>query len=1590
MLLPDATAPALGTHFADGCPNATPERPGAASSHLPDSDHVRGMDATADSISYDTDMDVHAAFSQPAKSWLPASLPAKPEVAWSFPLCPPLRGFTVDGVGPPPPPRQSLTCAHVMRNLALLAQHALLWIHNAAFKPPGTAEGGASPAALLSLVSRQVYVGLPTWDSHQQELADREAWGRGAPRRSLLGLPMLHPLCGAALGWSSAMLLFDLVFTAFWVPVNVAFCLDQYGRLEAACTRTDLAGGIIYLVNLLISFQVGVTLTCGYRSRVVLDGRDAARLYASTLSFWLDVLAVAPFAYLLVILGMGDSIGRHQTVSIVSLMRLVRLFRVASIIKQMYSSSSGGELQSSWVADHFSVTPIYMALLMYLAMVLVNLYSCLLLLIAHYEQRRGKTSWMASVTWQHVAARGAALRWYNAVYFSITVMTTTGYADFLPKSPMEQVVVSVMMLNGLLIFGAVVALIGSALRRSTETAQRLHDDRKQLTNLRQWLQEGEVDERVCRDVITFFAELSARRDGGRTESDIVFELPSHLRQKVSRHVVKGLLERCPPLRGLPDEVRELLASHCVPLELPTDHDLFRLGDDVEGEGEGGGGGGMWLLEEGVVCAHRKKEREEMPSDLAVPCLLGEGAILADIIPACSARMWTLRTERPCRIWQLREPALRAALQIYPSVTAHLMLYVRDQILAWLSGQEEREEEGWCELVQLLKRSFITGPLRDRSQDCYLALQLASLQDGTLTQLLAAWLEMSTSCDMTLKDPLDTADVNFGAAGSWPSRAAAAAAAAASHVRLITPAVTPEQFPVTPEPSVAAGRAFHAATAGSQSPHTGRANPPPTPPAFDHHSLATLAAGFGDGAVGTSGSGMCVDLPMPPPAAMMATEAEVAAAPPPPPPQLPSGQLSNSGLLPSVPTLTPAVGQAIFCIEPVRRSRSRSSSSSSDGGSGGGGGALSEGGTAPRSALRRAYSNSTSGATAAAAAVTAAAYGPPLSVLAAADAPRGTDRMRASAPNLTFELAAAAPPPPPAQTPAANLSPLTALAASRSLFGGVPPFVDGAAAAQPPPAGLVVAGGGGGGPLQTPAAAPTHAASSRLPRMGSYDSGGSPHAGGKSAHWDGDGSASRWLAVPPEAALAGGRWPSSAAAAGPSLPRPSTPGWRRASFDAGSGGGGGSGQHVLVRPTSPGPMSPPASPRYVWYGSSGAAAAAAAVRVTPMSPLGPGGYSHEFEAAVTAAVAAGTASPAPSGAPPQAAATELVRQVSTGRSTFIQKIFLAAGVKLQPQGRPSEVPVAGTAGTTAHTAGPFQPQGPTILAPACAFCGCATCAYCARPIVPQGAAAAVRQLEPSARSDPAAAAGGSGGGAAADASGLHLAPPPSGSGVSEAPAALRATSGSRGASFSHQAGTSRQASGVSFGGGVSRQGSGALHLASGEYAGLASGTSATRLPPMAPALTTSSPRSPVGRLRPDRGALGASSLSRGAGGGIQKVHPQLTAYPSAPTRLRSGSGINGVWGCGGGGGRTRLGLGEASRGGSGLVTIRSGDVRSGGGGSGAALSPGAALAAAAAAVSGQVEMAAAADEGEAAAEAAEGRRRSRAEELLPLSGTMRLI
>ncbi|GFR44039.1 hypothetical protein Agub_g5199, partial [Astrephomene gubernaculifera] len=257
----------------------------------------------------------------------------------------------------------------------------------------------------------------------QQHAAGGTAKKADSLPRSLLGLPVVPPYHPLSLAWMSFMTAVDLTWTAFGVPVNVAFCSINYGHLRSACTATDLAFGAVYAANLLTSFQLGLMVVSGHRKKAVLDGRRLAHYYVMYGRFPLDLAAVVPFVYLLVVLGLSGGQGyRSKWVNALSLIRLVRLLRLVSVSKVIYIDSAVGS--EGWLSRYLSLSRLHVALVAFQTIVLINLVACILVLLAY--MRGLEHSWMTAVSWTDLVDASRAYQWYCAMYWVITSATTTG------------------------------------------------------------------------------------------------------------------------------------------------------------------------------------------------------------------------------------------------------------------------------------------------------------------------------------------------------------------------------------------------------------------------------------------------------------------------------------------------------------------------------------------------------------------------------------------------------------------------------------------------------------------------------------------------------------------------------------------------------------------------------------------------------------------------------------------------------------------------------------------------------------------------------------------------------------------------------------------------------------------------------------------------------------------------------------------------------------------------------------------------------------------------------------------------------------
>ncbi|KXZ51053.1 hypothetical protein GPECTOR_14g4 [Gonium pectorale] len=568
-------------------------------------------------------------------------------------------------------------------------------------------------------------------EGHAQEPLERK------PRRSVFGLPVIQPYNPFAVLWTMAILLLDLTYTAFWVPMNVAFCTAEYGKLSSGCTSSDLAGGMLYFLNVLLGFQIGVVATHGYRKRTVVDGRLVAWLYARYGRFWLDFVASVPFVYLVVVLIGSDHFHLNKGwVNCLSLLRLLRMVRLLSITKMVYMDSLSGRFQDSAIARYLSVTVLYSIFLAYQLAVAINLLACIMVLCAYFEGY--DKSWMTAVSWANVPTASPLYQWYSAVYWMVVTATTTGFGDFQPRSLAEQVVANVAMLGGMIMFGVLVASIGNALSRATVEAHKAYASRQKIMHVMDWAEHRSLPADIRKQVQNFYADKYGRKEEDSIDSAVMHELPSRLRAKVARSMCVPLMADVHILMELPEDLQQLMAENMRPLRLPAGEDLCQQGDIA---------GCFWLLHEGTVEAVRYKEGNVSIDASETPRLLGESVLLGDVIEACRVRPWTLRTVTPCRLWGITIGELYPLLRMYPAIGVLAAEYIKFKVV--YTAKNEREglespDDHFCELAAIILKHLKEHTTEDEAVEILQDLFRTSAEDGTLQPYLEQLIAVCTA------------------------------------------------------------------------------------------------------------------------------------------------------------------------------------------------------------------------------------------------------------------------------------------------------------------------------------------------------------------------------------------------------------------------------------------------------------------------------------------------------------------------------------------------------------------------------------------------------------------------------------------------------------------------------------------------------------------------------------------------------------------------------------------------------------------------------------------------------------------------------
>jgi len=528
------------------------------------------------------------------------------------------------------------------------------------------------------------------------------AIARKKPRRSFLLLPIANPCSPFANIWGSITTFNDFTYTAFIVPLSLAF--NNYATPNAYW-YLDLIGSSVYILDLLIEFHVGFIVKWDASSVTITDGRQVAKNYVLNGTFFIDLIASLPVFGQVAVAITTEVGGQNSNAAVrsIELLKLLRLGRVVRLIAQMNKFDTGGILQQ-WISSRVNSLTMFAFNTFFSLMVMLNLLACMWWWIAVIQGL--ENSWVAAfeVNKPEINLYDAsdASRWLVGAYFGLCTISTIGYGDITPVTKAEIGLVIIFIFSGVAFFGFVLSTVSALLESRTCDDSLSGGDWGKFQDMENWMKKYSFPkklQRVIRKHCYTSSVLAASQDG-----DFYSVMPLWLKVKIAVELQKtgiiALLGGQSVWDTLPEDTQTAVAKTVAlvsePKSMVSGSQLYAFGDKSES---------IYFVEEGQLGLYVPGAAKMVT--ISSPSVLGAGSLFSDWSEACSSCKATARTISRCLLWKINASMLKHELYHIAPEVLQIILDHYVQVLKRTRAQLEHKGKSrqQAQGTALLKQAY---------------------------------------------------------------------------------------------------------------------------------------------------------------------------------------------------------------------------------------------------------------------------------------------------------------------------------------------------------------------------------------------------------------------------------------------------------------------------------------------------------------------------------------------------------------------------------------------------------------------------------------------------------------------------------------------------------------------------------------------------------------------------------------------------------------------------------------------------------------------------------------------------------------------
>ncbi len=397
--------------------------------------------------------------------------------------------------------------------------------------------------------------------------------------------------------WNSFLFIL-LTYSAIEIPLNLVFNYDLH---ELLLLNT--------LVNLIFILDILNNIYISGKKDPNFGRKNYFRSW-----FLIDFISAFPFELLLELDMIHDDLEFFKIFRILRLIRIVKIFNLSGRINQNEFHGQGKKRILN---------------LLYISVVGAHWISLLWILIIDSVPDESRTS-----------------SYIKALYWTITTLTTIGYGDITPQTDTQRLFAMVVMIIGAGMYGYIIGNIANLLA-NIDYAKTVFTEKMERINT--FLKYRKIPESLQENIYQYYSYVWKNKKGF-DESDIMNELPSSLRMKISLYLNADVFDKIPIFAGASDS---MIADFVVRLK-PV---IFTPNDYIIKKGERGDC--LYFISRGQVEVINDENGETIAT-------LGVGAYFGEIALIDSApRNATIRARDYCDLYSLDKDSFDEVIKEYP-------------------------------------------------------------------------------------------------------------------------------------------------------------------------------------------------------------------------------------------------------------------------------------------------------------------------------------------------------------------------------------------------------------------------------------------------------------------------------------------------------------------------------------------------------------------------------------------------------------------------------------------------------------------------------------------------------------------------------------------------------------------------------------------------------------------------------------------------------------------------------------------------------------------------------------------------------------